>query len=134
MAQYNNYSDYGEIILYYYKHPKNKEEMEDATINIQDTNPLCGDKVKIFIRLDAEDRIEKVTFSGIGCAISQATTSILTTILPGKTIKEVLEFDKEEFLNLVGIEFSPSRRKCALLGFYTVKKGLVEHVNQKKTL
>ena len=80
---------YSEIILDYYKNPRNKGELEDATTKATELNPLCGDRVEFFLQTDTEGKIEKATFTGEGCAISQAATSMLTDFLLGKSLTEL---------------------------------------------
>ena len=120
---------YSEMILEYYKHPKNRKRLDHPDIQNHSHNPLCGDQCDIFLKLgDDKSTIEEITFDGQGCAVSIASASMTTLLLKGKTIKEALEFDKDELLEMLGIELSPNRLKCALLGLDTVKNGIRQHI------
>jgi nitrogen fixation NifU-like protein len=114
---------YRELILDHYKHPRNFGTLEPADISYEDDNPLCGDRVRIDIRLDQDQRVSEVRFSGHGCAISQASASLLTEEILGKTLDELRQFGKEELLELLGIQLSPVRLKCALLSLKVLKAG-----------
>src|SRR3972149_3540242 len=114
---------YREVILDHYKNPRNFGTLEPADISYEDDNPLCGDKIRIDLRLDENNRIKEVAFSGHGCAISQASASMLTEEILGKTLEEVKQFGKEQILELLGIELGPVRLKCALLSLKVLKAG-----------
>ena len=117
---------YREIILDHYKNPRGHGVMEDPDVEAEGQNPLCGDEVSIYVafREDGET-IDEVKFSGRGCAISQAATSMLTEIVQGKTASEVATMPRDELLDELGIPLSPMRLKCALLGLTTL--GLALH-------
>ncbi len=120
---------YSEMILEYYKHPKNRKHIDNADILNHSHNPLCGDKCDIFIKLSNDkSKLEEVTFDGEGCAISIASASMTTLLMKGKTLKEALELDKNELLDMLGIQLSPNRLKCALLGMDTIKNGIRKHL------
>jgi nitrogen fixation NifU-like protein len=112
---------YREQILEHYKRPHNFGRLEDPDLEFEDTNPFCGDEQHVTMRLDAEGRVAEVAFEGQGCAISTAATSLLTDELLGKTRAELLALPKEEVLDLLGIEISATRMKCAMLGLKVVK-------------
>ena len=112
---------YREFILDHYKNPHNFGELADATHRYHDTNPLCGDEITMYLKVGAGDRVEDVAFSGKGCAISQASASILTEEIKGKTLAEVRAIDRQHILENLGIPISPARIKCALLGLKTLK-------------
>ncbi len=112
---------YRENILDHYKRPRNFGRLEEFELEFEDTNPLCGDEQHVFIHLDEDDRVTGVGFEGKGCAISTAATSMLTEELAGKTREELLRLDKGFVLDLLGIEISATRMKCALLGLKVVK-------------
>lgn len=114
---------YRELILDHYKNPHNYGTLEPADISYEDDNPLCGDRVRIDIRLDDHNRVSEVRFSGKGCAISQASASMLTDEIKGKTLEELRHFDKQDLLDLLGIPLSPARLKCALLALKVLKAG-----------
>lgn len=125
---------YSEMILEYYKHPRNRKRLDHPDIQNHSHNPLCGDQCDIFLKLaDDGSTIEEITFDGEGCAVSVASASMTTLLLKGKTIKEALEFDKDELLEMLGIELSPNRLKCALLGLDTVKNGIRQHLGSNVT-
>src|SRR5215213_11770461 len=112
---------YRDQILEHYKRPHNYGRLEDADLEYEDTNPLCGDEQSVTIRLDQEGRVAEIAFDGKGCAISTAATSLLTDELAGKSREELLRLPKEFVLDLLGIEISATRMKCALLGLKIVK-------------
>ncbi len=114
---------YRELILDHYKNPHNYGTLEPADISYEDDNPLCGDRIRIDIRLDNQNRVSEVRFSGKGCAISQASASMLTDEIKGKTLEELRHFDKQDLLDLLGIPLSPARLKCALLALKVLKAG-----------
>lgn len=112
---------YREQILEHYKRPHNFGEVENPDLEFEDTNPFCGDEQHVTIRLDENDRVTEVKFEGSGCAISTAATSLLTDELIGRTREELLRLPKEEVFDLLGIDISATRVKCALLGLKVVK-------------
>ena len=112
---------YREQILEHYKRPHNFGRLEDADLDFEDTNPFCGDEQRLFIKLDDEGRVSEVSFEGKGCAISTAATSMLTDELQGMSREELLRLPKEFVLDLLGIDISATRMKCALLGLKIVK-------------
>jgi nitrogen fixation NifU-like protein len=112
---------YREQILEHYKRPHNFGQLEDADLEFEDTNPFCGDEQRIEVKLDADGRVAEVAFDGKGCAISTAATSMLTDELEGMSREELLRLPKEFVLDLLGIDISATRMKCALLGLKVVK-------------
>ncbi len=124
---------YSEIILDYYKNPRNKETLSNATTKAEELNPLCGDKVEFFLQTNKEGKIEKATFQGEGCAISQAATSMLTDHLTGKTLEDLETMDNQEIYDMLGVEISPGRVKCALLGLVAAKKAALTYKHSKKS-
>jgi nitrogen fixation NifU-like protein len=112
---------YRENILDHYKRPRNFGRPEAYDLDFEDTNPFCGDEQHVYIKLGDDGRVEEVTFEGKGCAISTAATSMLTEELEGKTPEELLRLPKEFVLDLLGIDISATRMKCALLGLKVVK-------------
>ena len=116
---------YREVILDHYKNPRGHGVMEDADADAEGMNPLCGDEVTIYVRFGEDsDTIDEVKFSGRGCAISQAATSMLTEMVKGRTATEVGALDKDELLEEIGIQLTPVRLKCAMLGLTTLKIAL----------
>ena len=119
----NDDSIYREIILDHYKNPSNKGTLDPADFSYEDVNPLCGDEIRIDVRV-LDDRISEIRFSGRGCAVSQASASILTEMVDGKTLDEVKAIGREELLDEIGIPVSPARMKCAMLGLKVLKAGV----------
>lgn len=113
---------YRELILDHYQYPHNHGTLEDADISYEDTNPLCGDKIRIDIKLQ-DGVVEDVKFTGKGCAISQASASLLTDEIKGKSLEEIKRLDKQTVFDLIGIPLGPSRVKCALLPLKVIKAG-----------
>ncbi len=112
---------YRDQILEHYKRPHNFGRLEDYDLDHEDTNPFCGDEQHVYIKLDDAGKVTAVSFEGQGCAISTAATSLLTDELVGLTREELLRIPKEEVLELLGIEISATRMKCAMLGIKVVK-------------
>jgi nitrogen fixation protein NifU and related proteins len=112
---------YRDQILDHYKRPHNFGRLDEFDLEFEDTNPFCGDEQHVYIRLDDSDRVAAVAFEGQGCAISTAATSLLTDELVGMSRDELLKLPKEYVLELLGIEISATRLKCALLGLKVVK-------------
>src|ERR671910_1957569 len=112
---------YRDQILEHYKRPHNFGQVEDPDLEFEDTNPFCGDEQHVTIRLDEDDKVAEVAFDGKGCAISTAATSLLTDELVGMSREELLRLPKEFVLELLGIDISATRMKCALLGLKIVK-------------
>jgi len=115
---------YRENILDHYKHPHNHGTLEPADFTYEDDNPLCGDRIRMDIRIDENQRVKEVAFTGRGCAISQASASMLTDEIMGKTLAEVKEINKERVIELLGISLGPTRLKCALLSLKVLKAGV----------
>ena len=114
---------YREIILDHYRNPRNKGTLEPNDFSYEDVNPLCGDEVRIDVRVK-DDHIEEIAFSGRGCAVSQASASILMEMVEGKSLEDVKAITKDDLLEEIGIPVSPARLKCALLGLKVLKAGL----------
>jgi nitrogen fixation protein NifU and related proteins len=116
---------YREVILDHYKNPRGHGVIEGADASAEGVNPLCGDEVSIFVQFaDDGETLEDVKFSGRGCAISQASTSMLMEMVKGRTAEEIAGLPKEELLEEVGIPLTPIRLKCALLGLGVLKVAL----------
>lgn len=114
---------YRENILDHYQNPRNRGTLEKPDITYQDSNPLCGDEIRIDLGLE-DGVVREVRFSGKGCAISQASASMLTEVVKGKTVEEVKSLSKQELLDEVGIPLGPARIKCALLPYKVLKAGV----------
>jgi nitrogen fixation NifU-like protein len=112
---------YREQILDHYKSPQNFGELAEFDLEFEDSNPFCGDELRVQIRLDDDGRIDDLRFAGKGCAISQASASLVSDEVKGMTIEELLRLDKEFVLELLGIDISATRIKCALLSLKVLK-------------
>lgn len=117
---------YREQILDHYRNPHNHGVLDPHDASYEDTNPLCGDRIRIDLRIDG-DVVTDIAFSGRGCAISQASTSILTDLVKGESLDEIMAFEKEDLLEELGIPISPARVKCALLGLHVLKTGIDQY-------
>ncbi len=115
---------YREIIIERYKNPAYRGELDPHDISFEDENPLCGDHIKIDLRVDNNDMITEAAFSGHGCAISQASADLLLEYVIGKSVDEIKKMKKEALLDLLGIELGPVRLKCALLPLKIIKAGV----------
>lgn len=115
---------YSENILDYYKNPRNKGVLEDATIWAEDSNPLCGDKIRIDLKIGPGNKITEIRFNSQGCAISQASASMLTELVHGKTCEEAAKIQNEDVYKMLGVPLSAVRVKCGLLGLAVLKKAL----------
>ena len=116
---------YREVILDHYKNPRGHGLIENADAEAEGQNPLCGDEVSIYVAFEEDgETIDEVKFSGRGCAISQAATSMLTELAKGKTASDVATLPRETLLDEIGIPLTPVRLKCALLGLSTLKLAL----------
>jgi len=113
---------YRENILDHFKHPRNHGTIENPDITYEDANPLCGDKIRIDIRVK-DGRIEDIRFSGQGCSISQAAASMLCEKVQGMTLEEARKLSRDDVLEMLGIELGPVRLKCGLLALKTLKAG-----------
>jgi len=112
---------YRDQILEHYKRPHNFGHLESPDLEFEDTNPFCGDEQHVTIELDGDDKVAAIAFEGKGCAISTAATSLLTDELVGMSREELLKLPKDFVLELLGIEISATRMKCAMLGLKIVK-------------
>ena len=114
---------YREIILEHYRNPQNRGTLDPADFSYEDTNPLCGDEIRIDMRVN-DGIVSDVAFSGRGCAISQASASMLTEMVKGQPLEEVRKLTKEDLLEELEIPLSPARLKCALLSLKVLKAGI----------
>ena len=119
---------YKEIILDNYRNPRNFGDLEDPDIEHKDYNPLCGDELRFQIKLDEDQRVGEVRFTGQGCAISQASASMLTERIQDMTLDEIRALEKKDILDMLGINVSPTRLTCALLPLKVVKLGVYEYL------
>ena len=114
---------YREVILDHYKNPRHNGELDPADISYQDDNPLCGDMIRIDLRVDKDNKIIECAFSGHGCAISQASASMLMEDIKGKTLDDIKDYTRDDMLEMLGIELGPVRLKCAMLSLKVLKVG-----------
>lgn len=115
---------YREIIIERYKTPLFRGVLDPHDITFEDENPLCGDQIRIDLRVDENCIVTEAAFSGHGCAISQASADLLLESVVGKSLEEVKAFTKEDVLDLLGIDLGPVRLKCALLPLKVLKAGI----------
>lgn len=115
---------YREEIIDHYKYPRYKGELTDPDYKAHDHNPFCGDELTIALKVDEEDIIREVAFSGQGCAISQAAASMLMEEILNEPLEEVKSPNRDDILEILGIEIGPVRMKCALLSLKVLKKGV----------
>ncbi len=113
---------YRENILEHYQNPSNYGTIDEPDITYEDTNPLCGDRIRIDVRVK-DGKIAEIKFSGRGCAISQAAASILTEMVDGEELETVRDLEAQDILDELAIPISPARVKCALLGLKVLKSG-----------
>ena len=122
---------YREIILDHYRNPRNKGKLPGADINTHDSNPLCGDEIDIHMKVQG-DKILDVKFEGRGCAISQASASMLTEMVINKPLTSVKDIAKTDILENIGLtNLGPARVKCALLALKVMKLGMVNYLASK---
>lgn len=116
---------YREVILDHYKNPQYRGELDPCDLSFEDENPLCGDHLRIDLRVDEDGTVREALFSGHGCAISQASADLLIESIIGKKIDSLKTMTKEDVLDLLGFdELGPVRLKCALLSLKVLKGGL----------
>ena len=115
---------YREVIIEHYKNPSYRGKLNPHDISFADNNPLCGDHIQIDLRVDENGNVKEAMFDGHGCAISQASADLLIESIIGKPLDEVKKLNKQDILDLLGIELGPVRLKCALLSLKVLKAGV----------
>lgn len=115
---------YCEIIIDRFKNPQYRGALDPHDISFEDDNPLCGDHIRIDLRLNGEGKVSEAAFDGHGCAISQATADLLLESIQGKTLDEIKAITRDDLLEMLGIELGPVRLKCALLSLKVLKAGV----------
>jgi nitrogen fixation NifU-like protein len=122
---------YREIILDHYRNPRNKGKLSNADVSIHDSNPLCGDEIDIHLKIE-EEKVKDIKFEGRGCAISQASASMLTEMIMDKPLTTAKDLTKEDILENIGLmNLGPARIKCALLSLKVLKMGMVRYYADK---
>jgi nitrogen fixation protein NifU and related proteins len=120
---------YRELILDYYRNPRNYGKLDPHDIEFKDSNPLCGDEIEIQVRVSQDKMMEEVKFIGKGCAISQASASMLTELAKGRPLEWVKELSKGDILKMLGTsDLGPARIKCALLSMKVLKSGVYAYL------
>ena len=123
---------YREIILDHYRNPRNKGKIDNPDVVIHDSNPLCGDQIDIYLKV-VEGQIKDIKFDGKGCAISQASASMLTEMVMDKPLTTAKDISKDEVLENIGLtNLGPARIKCALLSLKVLKMGMVKYYTDKE--
>jgi nitrogen fixation NifU-like protein len=115
---------YREVIIDRYKNPQFQGSLDPHDYSYEDDNPLCGDRIRIDVRVDDQDKITEAAFSGEGCAISQASADLLVESIIGKSLSEVKSLSKDDILEMLGIQLGAVRLKCALLSLKVLKAGV----------
>ena len=115
---------YREVIIEHYKNPAYRGHLDPYDIQFEDNNPLCGDHIEITLRVGADGVVSDARFDGHGCAISQASADLLIESIIGKPLNEIKQLNKENILELLGIDLGPVRLKCALLSLKVLKAGV----------
>ena len=114
---------YRELIIERYKSPIYRGELNPHDISFEDDNPLCGDHIRVDLRLNDNGFVTEAAFSGQGCAISQASADLLMEFVVGKSVDDIKNLNRDDLLDLLGIELGPVRLKCALLSLKVLKAG-----------
>jgi nitrogen fixation NifU-like protein len=114
---------YRQYILDHFREPRNYGAIEDADIHAADTNPLCGDRIALDLKLQ-DGRVKEVRFSGRGCAISQASASMLTEKIEGASLEELRSLTPQDVFDMLGVEIGPARQRCALLSLRVLHQGI----------
>lgn len=121
------------LIVDHFEQPRNHGLLADADVDWEDVNVGCGDRVRLQVCLGSADEIIRVGFVGEGCVISMAATSILTTLVEGRKLHDVLRLSESSILEALEASISPRRFDCALLAYRTLRAGLVWYVHDRRT-
>jgi len=124
---------YRDEILEHYREPHNFGTLDSPDAVHEGNNPLCGDRITMMLTLSDEGNVSDVAFSGRGCAISQASASLLTDEIKGRSVEDIEALRNQDILDLLGIEISPARLKCALLSLDTMQHALRERDGEETT-
>lgn len=119
---------YRDEILEHYRRPHNFGTLESPDASSEGANPLCGDRITLMLGLDESGVVDEVAFTGRGCAISQASASMLTDRIRGQSLAEIAHLSRQDVLDELGIDISPARLKCALLSLETLRRALADRV------
>lgn len=119
-----------EIVLEHYREPHNYGKIEDASVSLTESNPVCGDTVNISLLIE-DGVVTDIKFVGKGCSISQASASMLTDRVLGKSLEELKKMGEDAVLEMIGLNLGPSREKCALLSFNTLQKCISHYEGEK---
>ncbi len=121
---------YSEVILDYYRHPRNFGKIENPDATARDVNTSCGDVIEVQLQIE-NSKVKDIKFTGKGCAISLASTSMLMEYVEGKKVEEILKITSDEMLELLGIKLTPMRLRCALLGLKVAKLAACQYLGKK---
>ena len=124
---------YRDEILEHYRNPHNFGILESPTTAKEGANPLCGDRITLMLGINDAGTVEEVAFTGRGCAISQASASMLTDEIKGKPLTEIAQMGSQNVLDNLGIEISPARMKCAMLSLETLRDAVKDRVAWQAT-
>jgi nitrogen fixation NifU-like protein len=125
---------YRDEILEHYRNPHNFGTLEEPTTVKEGANPLCGDRITLMLGIDDQGNVNDVAFTGRGCAISQASASMLTDEIKGRSLTDIAQLGKVDVLDNLGIEISPARLKCAMLSLETLRQAVGDRVSWQGSL
>ena len=121
-----------DVILDHYSHPRNYGRLDEAEIDIEGSNPGCGDVIRLQARIDSNLVISDVRFMGNGCTVSMASASLLTTLIEGLSLQEAVRIADNRMLEALETSLSPRRFDCALLGLHLIRKALVNYYHVQR--